>query len=95
MATFHLSVKVISRSSGRRAVAATAYRGAERLHDVRLDRDHDFTNKAGVVHSEVLLPEGAPEEFADRKKSRMRSRPQGSARTRSFPGRSSSPFRAS
>ena len=68
MAIFHLSVKVISRSSGRSAVAAAAYRGAERLHDERLDRDHDFTNKEGVIHSEVLLPEGAPEEFADREK---------------------------
>jgi Ti-type conjugative transfer relaxase TraA len=68
MAIFHLSVKVVSRSSGRSAVAAAAYRGAERLHDERLDRDHDFTNKDGVVHSEILLPEGAPEEFADREK---------------------------
>ncbi|WP_263587577.1 Ti-type conjugative transfer relaxase TraA [Sphingopyxis sp. GC21] len=68
MAIFHLSVKVISRSSGRSAVAAAAYRGAERLHDERLDRDHDFTNKEGVVHSEVMLPEGAPPEFADREK---------------------------
>ncbi|MGD9470860.1 MAG: Ti-type conjugative transfer relaxase TraA [Novosphingobium sp.] len=68
MAIFHLSVKVISRSSGRSAVAAAAYRGGERLHDERLDRDHDFTNKDGVVHSEVLLPEGAPKEFADREK---------------------------
>ncbi len=68
MALFHLSVKVISRSSGRSAVAAAAYRGAERLHDERLDRDHDFTNKDGVVHSEVMLPEDAPAEFADREK---------------------------
>lgn len=68
MAIFHLSVKVISRASGRSAVAASAYRAAERLHDERLDRDHDFTNKDGVVHSEVVLPEGAPPEFADREK---------------------------
>ncbi len=68
MAIFHLSVKVISRASGRSAVAAAAYRGAERLHDERLDRYHDFTNKDGVVHSEVMLPEGAPPEFADREK---------------------------
>ena len=68
MAIFHLSVKVISRASGRSAVAASAYRAAERLHDERLDRDHDFTNKDGVVHSEVILPEGAPPEFADREK---------------------------
>jgi ATP-dependent exoDNAse (exonuclease V) alpha subunit len=46
----------------------SAYRAAERLHDERLDRDHDFTNKDGVVHSEVMLPEGAPPEFADREK---------------------------
>jgi Ti-type conjugative transfer relaxase TraA len=68
MAIFHLSVKVISRASGRSAVAAAAYRGAERLHDDRLDRDHDFTNKDGVVHSEILLPKDAPEYLADREK---------------------------
>ncbi|MEQ1552356.1 Ti-type conjugative transfer relaxase TraA [Sphingorhabdus sp.] len=68
MAIFHLSVKVISRASGRSAVAAAAYRGAERLHDERLDRDHDFTNKDGVVHSEILLPKDAPEHLADREK---------------------------
>jgi Ti-type conjugative transfer relaxase TraA len=68
MAIFHLSVKVISRASGRSAVAAAAYRGAERLHDERLDRDHDFTNKDGVVHSEILLPKDAPEYLADREK---------------------------
>ena len=66
MAIFHLSVKVISRAAGRSAVAAAAYRSAERLHDERLDRDHDFTNKPGVVHSEVMLSEGAPEQLCDR-----------------------------
>src|SRR3546814_216622 len=68
MAIYHLSVKVISRSSGRSAVAASAYRAAERLHDDRLDRDHDFTNKSGVVHSEVMLPEHAPDEWRDRER---------------------------
>ncbi|MBJ7500181.1 MAG: Ti-type conjugative transfer relaxase TraA [Sphingopyxis sp.] len=43
-----------------------AYRSADRLHDERLGRSHDFSNKAGVVHSEVMLPEGAPEEWRDR-----------------------------
>ena len=66
MAIFHFSVQVIGRAQGRSAVAAAAYRAAERLHDDRLDRDHDFTSKAGVVHSEILLPEGAPERFSDR-----------------------------
>ncbi|MBV0889847.1 Ti-type conjugative transfer relaxase TraA [Komagataeibacter oboediens] len=66
MAIYHLHAKVISRATGRSAVAAAAYRAASRLHDVRLDRDHDFSNKSGVVHSEILLPDGAPERFLDR-----------------------------
>ncbi|WP_033073037.1 Ti-type conjugative transfer relaxase TraA [Sphingopyxis sp. MWB1] len=68
MAIYHLSVNVISRAAGRSAVAAAAYRSAERLHDERLDRAHDFTNKSGVVHSEVLLPEDAPDEWHDRER---------------------------
>ena len=66
MAIFHFSAKVIGRSSGRSVVAAAAYRAGERLHDERIDRTHDFTNKAGVLHSGVMLPKGAPEAFADR-----------------------------
>jgi Ti-type conjugative transfer relaxase TraA len=63
MAIYHFSAKVISRESGSSALAAAAYRSASRLHDERLGRSHDFTNKAGVIHSEVLLPAGAPEQF--------------------------------
>jgi Ti-type conjugative transfer relaxase TraA len=66
MAIYHFSAKVISRANGSSAVASAAYRSAERLHDDRLERDHDFTNKSGVVHSEVMLPEGAPERLGDR-----------------------------
>ncbi|WP_186402461.1 Ti-type conjugative transfer relaxase TraA [Sphingopyxis sp. P1IMeth2] len=68
MAIYHFSAKVISRAAGSSAVAAAAYRSADRLHDERLGRAHDFSNKTGVVHSEVLLPEGAPEEWRDREK---------------------------
>lgn len=68
MALYHFSAKVISRAAGSSVVAAAAYRSADRLHDERLGRSHDFSNKAGVVHSEVLLPEGAPEEWQDREK---------------------------
>jgi Ti-type conjugative transfer relaxase TraA len=66
MAIYHFSVKVISRAAGSSALAAAAYRSASRLHDQRLDRHHDFSNKAGVVHSEVMLPEHAPDEWQDR-----------------------------
>ena len=65
MALYHFSAKVISRAAGSSAVAAAAYRSASRLHDQRLDRRYDFSNKAGVVHSEVMLPDGAPQELGD------------------------------
>jgi Ti-type conjugative transfer relaxase TraA len=68
MAIYHFSAKVISRAAGSSALASAAYRSASRLHDQRLDRHHDFSNKAGVVHSEVMLPDGAPEQLSDREK---------------------------
>ncbi|WP_294256654.1 Ti-type conjugative transfer relaxase TraA [uncultured Sphingomonas sp.] len=68
MAIYHFSAKIISRASGSSALAAASYRSASRLHDQRLDRHHDFSNKAAVVHSEVLLPDGAPEHLGDREK---------------------------
>ena len=42
MAIYHFSAKVISRAVGSSAVAAAAYRSADRLHDKRLGRSHDF-----------------------------------------------------
>ena len=68
MAIYHLHVKVIGRKSGSSAVASAAYRSGSRLRDERLDRSHDFSAKRGVVHSEVLLPENAPEAWSDRER---------------------------
>ena len=66
MAIYHLHVKVIGRKSGSSAVASAAYRSGSRLRDQRLDRSHDFSGKRGVVHSEVMLPENAPQAWNDR-----------------------------
>jgi Ti-type conjugative transfer relaxase TraA len=68
MAIYHLSGTVISRSQGRSAVACAAYRSAERLHDERYDKTHDYTRKQDVGHTEILLPEKAPEWMHDREK---------------------------
>jgi Ti-type conjugative transfer relaxase TraA len=68
MAIYHLHVKVIGRKSGASAVASAAYRSGSRLRDERLDRSHDFSAKRGVVHSEVMLPENAPEAWSDRER---------------------------
>ncbi len=66
MAIYHFSAKIISRANGSSAVASAAYRSASELFDERLGRHHDFSNKADVIHSEVLLPKGAPESLNDR-----------------------------
>ncbi|WP_419320591.1 Ti-type conjugative transfer relaxase TraA [Caulobacter sp. ErkDOM-E] len=66
MALYHFSVKIISRSTGRSAVAAAAYRAASALYDLRLGRTHNFSNKTGVVHSEILAPTRSPARWSDR-----------------------------
>lgn len=68
MAIYHLHVKIIGRKAGSSAVASAAYRSASRLRDERIDRVQDFSNKRGVVHSEVMLPDGAPEVWSDRER---------------------------
>jgi Ti-type conjugative transfer relaxase TraA len=68
MAIYHLHVKVIGRKSGSSAVASAAYRSGSRLRDERLDRSHDFSAKRGIVHSEVMLPEHAPDAWSDRER---------------------------
>lgn len=66
MADYHLSAKIIGRSSGRSATAAAAYRAAERIFDRRTGIEHDYSRKQGVVRDEVLLPRDAPELYRDR-----------------------------
>lgn len=66
VAIYHFSAKIISRSTGRSAVAAAAYRSASRLFDERTEQRFDYSRKSGVLHSEILLPDGAPERWSDR-----------------------------
>jgi hypothetical protein len=60
LAIFHLSVKTISRSAGRSATAAIAYRSGEKVMDERTGLVHDYTRRRGVEHTEIFLPENAP-----------------------------------
>jgi len=66
MAIYHLSIKIISRGKGKSAVAAAAYRSGEKITNEYDGFTHDYTKKGGVVHTEILLPEHAPKEYADR-----------------------------
>lgn len=58
MAIFHLSVKAVSRSDGRTATAAAAYRSGALITDGRTGEVHDYRRKRGIVHAEVVRPAG-------------------------------------
>ena len=66
MALYHFHVEQIKRSEGRTAVASAAYRAGEKLHNLWDGETHDYTRKGGVILSEIMLPEYAPERFSDR-----------------------------
>lgn len=68
VAIFHLSVKPISRSAGRSATAAAAYRAGEKIIDERTGEIHDYTRKGGVESADIVLPDGALEWATDRAK---------------------------
>ena len=66
MALYYFHVEQIKRSEGRTAVASVAYRAGEKLHNLWDGETHDYTKKGGVILSEIILPEYAPERLSDR-----------------------------
>ena len=66
MAIYHLEAKVVSRDTGRSAVAASAYLSCTNILNDYDGVRHDFTRKKGLVWREVFLPEYAPPEWKDR-----------------------------
>ena len=66
IAIFHCPIQIIKRSRGRSVVEAAAYRSGEKLTNEWDGRTHDYIRKRGIVHTEIILPENAPKEFADR-----------------------------
>jgi hypothetical protein len=66
MATYHLSAKTISRSHGRSATAAAAYRSGARIADERTGVLHDYRRRRGVEASLLILPDDAPDWACDR-----------------------------
>ena len=66
MSIYHCSIKIISRSGGRSAVASAAYRSGEKLYNDETGIIHDFTKKGGVIINEIMLPANAPERYEER-----------------------------
>lgn len=61
-------VKSISRSKGRSATAAAAYRACIAIECEREGKVHDYTRKAGLEASSIVVPKGAPAWAAERAK---------------------------
>ena len=68
MAIYHLEAKVVSRGSGRSAVAASAYQNCCRMFNDYDGVQHDYTRKHGLIYEQILLPPEAPQEWRDREK---------------------------
>ncbi|MEA5012165.1 MAG: MobQ family relaxase [Angelakisella sp.] len=74
MAIYSLQCKVIGKGqkksdgtiSLRTVVAAAAYRAGEKLRNLIDGKSYDFTKKQGIVHSEIILPQGAPARYHNR-----------------------------
>ena len=66
MAIYHLEAKIVSRGTGRSAVAAAAYMSCSKILNDYDGVLHDFTRKRGLVWEQTFLPEHAPPEWADR-----------------------------
>lgn len=66
MAIYHLEAKVVSRGTGRSAVAAAAYMSCSQILNDYDGVRHDYTRKQGLVWQQVFLPEHAPQEWQDR-----------------------------
>lgn len=68
MAIYMASMKIGSRSAGRTATAAAAYRAAEKILDERTGLVFDYTKKSAVDSTVILAPENSPEWVYDRSK---------------------------
>jgi hypothetical protein len=66
MSLSHITVKKILRSQGRSMVDIAACHAGQKLLDESQGVEFDYSQKEGVVYSEILTPEGAPAWMKDR-----------------------------
>ena len=62
----YYNICILKRADGSSAVASAAYQSGERLFEERTNHQVSYENKEGVLYTEILLPENAPEKFHDR-----------------------------
>jgi hypothetical protein len=66
MAIYHLSIKLLSRSQGRSATAACAYRAGARILDSRQGMAFDYRRKRHVGYTKIHVPKNSPSWATDR-----------------------------
>lgn len=62
----HFSISICKRSENKSAVASAAYQSGQSLFSERDHRTKAYSNKQGVLFSDILLPEHVPKEFENR-----------------------------
>lgn len=65
MAIYRLEIKSVTRSTGRSATSAAAYRAGERIRDERTGAVHNHGQRRDVLHKEIFLPSSV-EQFGAR-----------------------------
>jgi len=58
LAIYHFQMKTLSRSEGRSATAAAAYRSGQKIEDARTGKSFDYSQRSGVLLAEVITPDG-------------------------------------
>lgn len=66
MAIYHLSVKLITRTTGKSATAAAAYRAGLKIYDSRSGQAFDYSRKKEVTYRRIFTPPNAPQWMKDR-----------------------------
>ena len=59
-------IKISSRLKNAPTTAQAAYISGERIKDELTNRTKNYTSKGGIVYTEIMLPDNAPIEYADR-----------------------------
>jgi len=62
----HFNITITQRSKNQSAVAGAAYQSGETLFSEYDQKRKSYSEKRGIVYTEIMLPANAPPEFADR-----------------------------
>lgn len=66
MAIFYLRTSIVRASSGKSAVASSAYITAQTLYSERLKRTFSYSDKEEAAYSEIMFCENCPDKLRDR-----------------------------